>query len=139
MSASSSPKALWLGIAAASLIFLASYAEGMVSLGQVGLYAIAGMMFANLVAADGGLDAAWNPWVAVIAALLIATLAGLLFGAVAARSEGIYFLMITLALGVLVYYFSPRRPSCRALAASTTRSCLRSSGTRAPIPSRSST
>jgi branched-chain amino acid transport system permease protein len=97
-------KALWLGIAAASLIFLASYG-GMVSLGQVGLYAIAGMMFANLVAADGGLDAAWNPWVAVIAALLIATLAGLLFGAVAARSEGIYFLMITLALGVLVYYF----------------------------------
>jgi branched-chain amino acid transport system permease protein len=97
-------KALWLGIAAASLIFLASYA-GMVSLGQVGLYAIAGMMFANLVAADGGLDAAWNPWVAVVAALLIATLAGLLFGAVAARSVGIYFLMITLALGVLVYYF----------------------------------
>ncbi len=97
-------KALWLGIAAASLIFLASYA-GMVSLGQVGLYAIAGMMFANLVAADGGLDAAWNPWVAVIVALLLATLAGLFFGAVAARSVGIYFLMITLALGVLVYYF----------------------------------
>ena len=97
-------KALWLGIAAASLIFLASYA-GMVSLGQVGLYAIAGMMFANLVAADGGLDAAWTPWVAVVAALLIATLAGLFFGAVAARSVGIYFLMITLALSVLVYYF----------------------------------
>jgi branched-chain amino acid transport system permease protein len=97
-------KALWLGIAAASLIFLASYG-GMVSLGQVGLYAIAGMMYANLVMADGGLDAAWSPWVAVIAALLIATLAGLLFGAVAARSVGIYFLMITLALGVLVYYF----------------------------------
>ena len=71
-------KALWLGIAAASLIFLASYA-GMVSLGQVGLYAIAGMMFANLVRADGGLDAAWSPWVAVIAALLLATLAGFLF------------------------------------------------------------
>ena len=97
-------KALWLGIAAASLIFFASYA-GMVSLGQVGLYAIAGMMFANLVAADGGLDAAWNPWLAIVAALLIATLAGFLFGAVPARSEGIYFLMITLALGVLVYYF----------------------------------
>jgi branched-chain amino acid transport system permease protein len=97
-------KALWLGIAAASLIFLASYG-GMVSLGQVGLYAIAGMMYANLVVADGGLAAAWSPWVAVIAALLMATLAGLLFGAVAARSVGIYFLMITLALGVLVYYF----------------------------------
>ena len=97
-------KALWLGIAAASLIFLASYA-GMVSLGQVGLYAVAGMMFANLVEADGGLAAAWSPWIAVVAALLLATLAGLLFGAVAARSVGIYFLMITLALGVLVYYF----------------------------------
>jgi branched-chain amino acid transport system permease protein len=97
-------KALWLGIAAASLIFLASYA-GMVSLGQVGLYAIAGMTYANLVAADGGLDAAWNPWIAVIAALLAATLVGVLFGAVASRSEGIYFLMITLALGVIVFYF----------------------------------
>ena len=62
-------KALWLGVAAASLIFLASYA-GMVSLGQVGLYAIAGMTYANLVAADGGLDAAWSPWLAVIAALV---------------------------------------------------------------------
>ncbi|HEX2415052.1 MAG TPA: hypothetical protein VHJ37_07540, partial [Thermoleophilaceae bacterium] len=40
-------KALWLGVAAASLIFLSSYA-GMVSLGQVGLYAIAGFTMANL-------------------------------------------------------------------------------------------
>ena len=97
-------KALWLGIAAASLIFLSSYA-GMVSLGQVGLYAIAGFTMANLVAADGGLDAAWSPWLAVIAGIGVAGLVGLLFGAVASRSEGIYFLMITLALGVLVYYF----------------------------------
>jgi len=97
-------KALWLGIAAASLIFLSSYA-GMVSLGQVGLYAVAGFTMANLVAADGGLDVAWSPWVAVIVAVGVAGLVGLFFGAVAARSEGIYFLMITLAFGVLVYYF----------------------------------
>jgi branched-chain amino acid transport system permease protein len=97
-------KALWLGIAAASLIFLSSYA-GMVSLGQVGLYAIAGFTMANLVAADGGLDVAWSPWIAVIAGIGMAGAVGLLFGAVASRSEGIYFLMITLALGVLVYYF----------------------------------
>jgi branched-chain amino acid transport system permease protein len=97
-------KALWLGIAAASLIFLSSYA-GMVSLGQVGLYAIAGFTMANLVAADGGLDVAWSPWIAVIVGIGVAGLVGLLFGAVASRSEGIYFLMITLALGVLVYYF----------------------------------
>jgi branched-chain amino acid transport system permease protein len=97
-------KALWLGVAAASLIFLSAYG-GMVSLGQVGIYGVAGMTFANLVAADGGSAAAWNPWLAVIVALLVGTAVGLGFGAVAARSEGIYFLMITLAFSVLVFYF----------------------------------
>ena len=97
-------KALWLGIAAASLIFLSAYG-GMVSLAQVGLYGIAGMTFANLVAADGGLAAAWGPWPAHVAALVVATVVGLGFGAICARSEGIYFLMITLAFSVLVYYF----------------------------------
>jgi branched-chain amino acid transport system permease protein len=97
-------KALWLGVAAASLIFLAAYG-GMVSLGQVGLYGIAGMTYANLVLADGGNAAAWSPWLAVVAALVVATAAGLGFGAIAARSEGIYFLMITLAFSVLVFYF----------------------------------
>jgi branched-chain amino acid transport system permease protein len=97
-------KALWLGVAAASLIFLAAYG-GMVSLGQVGLLGIAGMAYANLVLADGGSAAAWNPWLAVVAALVLATVAGLGFGWIAARSEGIYFLMITLAFSVLVFYF----------------------------------
>ena len=97
-------KALWLGVAAASLIFLSAFG-GMVSLAQVGLYGIAGMTFANLVAADGGLAAAWGPWPATIAALVVATVVGLGFGAICARSEGIYFLMITLAFSVLVYYF----------------------------------
>jgi branched-chain amino acid transport system permease protein len=97
-------KALWLGVAAASLIFLAAYG-GMVSLGQVGIYGVAGMTYANLVLADGGSAAAWNPWLAVVAALVAATLVGLGFGWIAARSEGIYFLMITLAFSVLVFYF----------------------------------
>jgi len=97
-------KALWLGIAAASLIFLAAYG-GMVSLAQVGIYGVAGMAYANLVLADGGAAAAWNPYVALVAALVIATVAGLGFGWIASRSEGIYFLMITLAFSVLVFYF----------------------------------
>jgi branched-chain amino acid transport system permease protein len=97
-------KALWLGIAAASLIFLAAYG-GMVSLGQVGIYGVAGMTYANLVLADGGSAAEWAPWLAVIAALLVATAVGLGFGVIASRSEGIYFLMITLAFSVLVFYF----------------------------------
>jgi branched-chain amino acid transport system permease protein len=97
-------KALWLGLAAASLIFLSAYA-GMVSLGQVAVYGIAGMTYANLVAADGGNPAAWSPWLAVIGAVVAATAAGFLFGFIASRSEGIYFLMLTLAFSVLVYYF----------------------------------
>ena len=97
-------KSLWLGVAAASLIFLSAYG-GMVSLAQVGIYGVAGMTFANLVEADGGSAAAWSPWLAVIAAVVIAVAVGLGFGAIAARSVGIYFLMITLAFSVFVYYF----------------------------------
>jgi branched-chain amino acid transport system permease protein len=97
-------KALWLGIAAASLIFLSAYG-GMVSLGQVGIYGVAGMVYANLVLADGGLAAAWSPILAAVVAIVVATVVGLGFGTIAARSEGIYFLMITLAFSVLVYYF----------------------------------
>jgi branched-chain amino acid transport system permease protein len=97
-------KALWLGLAAASLIFLSAYG-GMVSLGQVAVYGIAGMTYANLVAADGGNPAAWAPWLAVIGAIVVTVGAGLLFGFIASRSEGIYFLMLTLAFSVLVYYF----------------------------------
>ncbi len=97
-------KTLWLGIAAASLIFLAAYG-GMVSLAQVGIYGVAGMTYANLVLADGGAAAAWNPYAALVAALAVATLCGLGFGWIASRSEGIYFLMITLAFSVLVFYF----------------------------------
>ena len=97
-------KSFWLGIAAASLIFLAAYV-GMVSLGQVALYGIAGFTMANLVTADGGSTIAWNPWVGTLAGILVAVAVGLVFGAISNRSYGIYFLMITLALGVLTYYF----------------------------------
>lgn len=97
-------KALWLGIAAVSLIFLAGYV-GMVSLGQVALYGIAGFTMANLAEADGGSSIAWNPWLAAAAGILAATAVGLFLGAIASRSYGIYFLMITLAFGVLIYYF----------------------------------
>jgi branched-chain amino acid transport system permease protein len=97
-------KALWLGIAAVSLIFLAGYV-GMVSLGQVALYGIAGFTAANLVEADGGSKAALSPWAATLLGLVAAVAVGFLLGAIASRSYGIYFLMITLASSVLVYFF----------------------------------
>jgi branched-chain amino acid transport system permease protein len=97
-------RAMWLGLIALSLTFLAGYG-GMVSLAQVGLFGVAGFTYANLVMADGGLATALNPWVAAAIAIAVAMAVGLFFGAIAARSEGIYFLMITLALGVIVFFF----------------------------------
>ncbi len=97
-------RALWLGIAALSLIFLSSYA-GMVSLAQVGLYAVAGFAMANLGQGVGGVALGWSPWLAVIGGIVVATVVGFGFGLIAARSYGIYFLMITLALTLIVFYF----------------------------------
>ena len=97
-------KALWLGIAAASLIFLSSYG-GMISLGQTGIFAVAGFTMANLVHAEGGKHLGWDPLAATAVGIVVATAFGLLCGAIAARSYGIYFLMITLAISVIVFYF----------------------------------
>jgi branched-chain amino acid transport system permease protein len=106
-------RALWLGIAAASISFLAGYG-GMVSLAQTALYGLAGFAMANLVASEGGaqhvrlfglgLGDNWSPWAGAVAGVVLATLVGLGFGLIACRSFGIYFLMLTLALGVLTYY-----------------------------------
>jgi branched-chain amino acid transport system permease protein len=97
-------QALWLGIAAVSLTFLYRYG-GMLSLGQVGMYGIAGFTMANLVHANVGLHLGWTPWAGVFAGIAAAVIFGFLFGAIASRSYGIYFLMITLAMSVIVYYF----------------------------------
>jgi branched-chain amino acid transport system permease protein len=92
-------RALWTGIAAASVTFLASYG-GMVSLAQVGIYGVAGFTYADLV-----LKAGWGQWPAIIAGLATATAVGLAVGFVSCRTTGIYFLMLTLAVGVIAYYF----------------------------------
>jgi branched-chain amino acid transport system permease protein len=97
-------QALWLGIAAASLTFLNRYG-GMLSLGQVAIYGIAGFTMANLVHANVGLHLGWTPWAGVFTGIAVAVSFGFLFGAISSRSYGIYFLMITLALSVIVYYF----------------------------------
>jgi branched-chain amino acid transport system permease protein len=97
------------GIVAASLIFLSAYG-GMVSLAQTALFGIAGVIFGNLATQGGlggtskGLHLGWDPTLALIVAVLMTTAIGLLFGAVAARSAGIYFLMITLTFSVIATY-----------------------------------
>jgi branched-chain amino acid transport system permease protein len=95
-----------VGISAASLIFLSAYG-GMISLAQTALSGIAGFTLANVVTknAQQGLNLGWSPWLGVVMAVAVATAVGLVFGMVASRSFGIYFLMITLAYGVIGFYF----------------------------------
>jgi branched-chain amino acid transport system permease protein len=97
------------GIVAASLIFLSAYG-GMVSLAQTALFGIAGVIFGNLATQGGlggtskGLHLGWDPTLALIVAVVMTTAIGLLGGAVASRSAGIYFLMITLTFSVIATY-----------------------------------
>ncbi|MGH2883011.1 MAG: branched-chain amino acid ABC transporter permease, partial [Solirubrobacteraceae bacterium] len=91
--------ALVFGLAAVSLTFLAAYG-GIVSLAQTGLYGIAGFVMAHFIVSGG-----MNPILAAVLAIVIAVAIGFGFGAIVSGSEGIYLLMITLALGVITYYF----------------------------------
>jgi branched-chain amino acid transport system permease protein len=82
----------------------------MVSLAQTALFGIAGVVIGNLATKGGaggtskGLHLGWDPTLALVVAVAMTTAIGLLFGAVAARSAGIYFLMITLTYSVIVTY-----------------------------------
>jgi branched-chain amino acid transport system permease protein len=95
-----------LGVAAASLIFLSAYG-GMVSLTQVALYGVAGFVLGNVVTTGNskGLNLGWDPWVGVLLGIAIATALAVVFGALASRSAGIYFLMITLTYAVIANLF----------------------------------
>ena len=101
---------LILGLGAASLILLSAYG-GMISLAQTALMGIAGYALGNMVSEGGaggeskGLLLGWNPTLSLVLALVITTVVGVIFGAVAARSYGIYFLMLTLTFGVIANLF----------------------------------
>lgn len=93
-------QSLFLGIVALSLNFLAGYG-GLTSLAQVALYGVSGYTLAILTVTHG-----WDWWLAVPLALLVAGLIAFIFALVSVRTQGIYFLMITLAMAMLVYYFA---------------------------------
>ena len=96
-------QALIFGLIALSLSFLAGYG-GMVSLAQMSVAGMAGYAVAVLGASGTASSLGW-PWgVVVPMALLIAVLCSTLIGWLSVRTDGIYTIMITLAIGVAFYY-----------------------------------
>jgi branched-chain amino acid transport system permease protein len=95
-----------LGIIALSLMFLAGYG-GMVSLIQMTVAVLAGYVVAILGSSGVeqiSLGLAW--WIYLPLAILIATAFATLVGALAVRTEGIYTIMITLAIASAFFYFT---------------------------------
>ena len=96
-------QALIFGLIALSLTFLAGYG-GMVSLAQMSVAGMAGYAVAVLGASGTATSLGW-PWgVVVPVALLTAVLCSTLIGWLSVRTDGIYTIMITLAIGVAFYY-----------------------------------
>lgn len=95
-----------LGIIALSLMFLGGYG-GMVSLAQMTIAGTAGYMiaiFGNSAITD--ISQNWPWYVAIPLALAIAVLFGTVIGWLAVRTEGIYTIMITLAVAAAFFYFT---------------------------------
>ncbi len=98
--------ALILGMIALSLMFLGGYG-GMVSLVQMSVAACAAYMLAIFGdSAITQISLGWPWWIAIPIALVIATGFGALTGALAVRTEGIYTIMITLAIASAFFYFT---------------------------------
>jgi branched-chain amino acid transport system permease protein len=94
---------LILGMIALSLMFLAGYG-GMVSLAQMTVASVAGYMMAVLGASSlPSISLFWPWWLAAPTAIIIAVAFGTLAGALSARTEGIYTIMITLAIAAAFF------------------------------------
>ena len=95
-----------LGMIALSLMFLAGYG-GMVSIVQMTVAGIAGYMVAIIgPSAITDISLGWAWWINIPFALIIAVIFGSLTGALAVRTEGIYTIMITLAIASAFFYFA---------------------------------
>lgn len=97
-------QSLVLGLIALSLTLLAGYG-GMVSLAQMTVAGVAGYCIAIFGTSTAvQISLGWPWWIAVVLAVAIATLVATFIGWLSVRTEGIYTIMITLAIGVAFYY-----------------------------------
>jgi branched-chain amino acid transport system permease protein len=99
-------QSLVLGLIALSLTFLAGYG-GMVSLAQMTVAGIAGYAVAVLgTSSMAEISLGWPWWLVVGIAVVIATACATFIGWLSVRTEGIYTIMITLAIGMAFYYLA---------------------------------
>ncbi len=94
-------QALVLGIIAMSVDLLLGY-TGLPSLGQAA-YLGMGAYLTAILATKYGFGLGGGFWLVVLLGILAGTLAAAVFGLFAVRASGVYFLMITLALGMCVW------------------------------------
>ncbi|MET3578045.1 branched-chain amino acid transport system permease protein [Mesorhizobium robiniae] len=97
---------LIFGMLALSLMMLAGYG-GMVSLAQITVAGIAAYAIAILGNNNSNvLGFGWPWWLAAPFAVMAAAVASALIGWISVRTEGIYTIMITLAIATATYYFA---------------------------------
>jgi branched-chain amino acid transport system permease protein len=102
---------LILGMIALSLMLLAGYG-GMVSLAQISVAGIAGYTVAVFGLNNSGVHGfGWPFWIVVPFATLVAAIASGLIGVISNRTEGIYTIMITLAIATAFFYFTQQNYS----------------------------
>ncbi len=102
---------LILGMIALSLMLLAGYG-GMVSLAQISVAGVAGYTVAVFGLNNSGVHGfGWPFWIVVPFATLVAAIASALFGVISNRTEGIYTIMITLAIATAFFYFTQQNYS----------------------------
>lgn len=95
-------QALFFGLFALSINLLSGYG-GMITLGHAGLLGVAGYGLGILTVHEG-----WALGPAIVAALAATVVASALFGLVAVRTRGTYFVMITLAEGMVIWGIAQR-------------------------------
>ncbi len=90
-------EALILGLFAMSIDILAGVA-GRVPLGHGAIFGVGAYVVAYHVAVSGG-----NAWIGMLLGIATAATVAALFGALAVRTTGVYFLLLTLAEGMIVW------------------------------------
>ncbi|MEJ8823217.1 branched-chain amino acid ABC transporter permease [Variovorax humicola] len=99
-------QSLALGLIALSLTFLGGYG-GMVSLAQMTVAGFAAYMLAIFgTSSNAVISLGWPWWLALVVAISLATLFAAALGWLSVRTEGIYTIMITLAVGVAFFYLA---------------------------------